>query len=232
MIRVKTRVIVRACCTITDHRVMPTIIKSNIRRYISENQYKRCFFLILSAWFIAINTPRIDGAFYNAKSALRSRCLHKPHQKLPSSIQLSNNEPLVALPSTYKGDQDQDQYEYEYEYSYNPNLNTRREFQKNGIVYKKSILSPSEFQTIQREISNIPKHLLQNEKSNSVARKRLGMTLDSSSEIVRLLMCENGSLYRFINDIATSSSGNDTKENTKIVMSKAVPAEVRLEEKN
>lgn len=143
-----------------------------------------------------------------------------------------------------------DAYDYgiEYDYSkfncnnkhtfkmYDPNKKLRNEFQKHGILYKKSILSPIEFQTIKDEISSIPSSQLQNEKLNTVARKRIGMTLDKNSEIVRLLSCENGSIHKFLNDVATVESSSESRDGeveeeeardkSNIVMSKDVPVEV------
>ena len=119
---------------------------------------------------------------------------------------------------------------------FDPNKKLRNEFQKHGVLYKKSILSPIEFQTIKDEISSIPSSQLQNEKSNTVARKRIGMTLDKNCEIVRLLSCEDSSIHKLLNDVAKVESrsesrngeveGEEARDKSNIVMSKDVPVEV------
>ena len=132
-------------------------------------------------------------------------------------------------------------FSYNSSYSNNNNHNhnnNNKEFQKNQILYQKRIFSPVEYQLIKDEISSIPKSTFQNEKSNSVARNRVGVTLDNDCEIVRLLACETGSMYNFVNDIATSnddkrkssssssSSSQPPSTCSRFVLSKAVPIEV------
>lgn len=117
------------------------------------------------------------------------------------------------------------QYDY-VKFKYNPSLHLRKEFQRTGILYKKSILSDTEFQMIKSEILKIPHHQFQNEKSNSVARHRIGMTLGNDSNIAKVLCCENGSLHRFANEIAGSIDSQNEEEN-RIVMSRVIPLEVR-----
>ena len=137
----------------------------------------------------------------------------------------SSSSPYTENPHTYN--------EYS-KFKYNRNSNLRKQFQRDRILYKKSILSPSEFQIIQNEVSNIPKKYLQNEKSNTVARDRIGMSLAADCEIVRVLSCEDGSLHKIINDIATGTRANESdndKSKRRMVLSKVVPVELRIYEK-
>lgn len=125
-------------------------------------------------------------------------------------------------------------FHLDYNYQH-PNNQLQKEFQKNKILYKKSILTQSEFQIIKNEIDNIPSKKFKNEKANSVARKRIGMSLDYDSEIVRILSDEDGSLCRLLNNINTIQSStylvdcDDVNKNstTRMVMSKVIPVEVR-----
>lgn len=191
---------------------------------------KSLFFLSLTTTLWLIIAIEIEGALipFPAITETRKYCNYKcPWMQVSSSLSSSSHKNI----DIHK-DESTNKYNYGCK-KCNPNINFRKEFQKNGILYKKSILSYSEIQTIKREISKIPRHQLQNEKLNSVARKRVGMSLDNDSEIVRVLNCENGSLYRFINDIATTTAtataASDKKKEERIVMSKDVPVEVRGE---
>jgi len=128
-------------------------------------------------------------------------------------------------------------FHLDYNYQH-PNNQLQKEFQKNKILYKKSILTQSEFNIIKNEIDNIPSKNFKNEKANSVARKRIGMSLDYDSEIVRILSDEDGSLCRLLNNINTIQSStylvdcDDVNKNstftTRMVMSKVIPVEVRF----
>ena len=131
--------------------------------------------------------------------------------------------------------------------TYNKNHNLKKEFQKNGIIYKKSIFTKDEFQTIKNQINQIPTHLYQNEKSNTVARERIGLTLDKDCDIVRLLGSDgDGSLYQLINEImgydynydnnddiiddaASDGVVDSNRVKPKMVLSNLVPVEVRVQ---
>ena len=149
-------------------------------------------------------------------------------------------------------------YNHNHSYSYNygsrenqnstRNSNLRKQFKSDGILYKKSVLSPSEFQTIHNQLSksNIQRRDVQNEKSNTVARNRVGMSLSSAgrrgrrgseheySDIVGLLSDENGSLCSLVNDIAGPEPTED-EDNVgdgtarRMVLSEIVPVEVSID---
>lgn len=125
------------------------------------------------------------------------------------------------------------------------NSNLRKQFQSDGILYKKSVLSQSEFQLIQNQLSrsNLSRRDIQNEKTNTVARNRVGMSLssvggrgrDSGHEsIVRVLSDPNGSLVKLVNDIAgpepgpveDGKSNGDNERDRRMVLSRIVPVEV------
>ena len=95
-----------------------------------------------------------------------------------------------------------------------------------GIVYKKSVLSNIEFQTIQSELQQLS-FTLKDEKSSSVAKLRKGAQLPYDSPIVQILADTNGSIYRIINDIAFSNHPTNQNNNHTMILSTFIPVEVR-----
>lgn len=99
-----------------------------------------------------------------------------------------------------------------------------------GIVYKKSVLSNIEFQTIQSELQQLS-FTLKDEKSSSVAKLRKGAQLPYDSPIVQILADTNGSIYRIINDIAFSNHPTNQNNNHTMILSTFIPVELRVYEK-
>ncbi len=175
--------------------------------------------------FLILRYQTIENGLYD--NDRYSPCRNTHHTATSRNLLLMSNTNNYSSNSPYTP------YTPYTPYSSYSHSNLQKKFQKDGILYKKSILSKSEFDIIQTEVMNIPKHNLQNEKSNTVARERIGMTLSNDSPIVKILGDVNGSLYQLMNEIALTScwtsegGGHDHREQQpKMILSDLVPVEV------
>ena len=99
--------------------------------------------------------------------------------------------------------------------------NLKHQYQKSGgILYKQSILSPKEYNTIMSELSRLDLPVAE-EKESSFATNRMGCTIDSDTEIYKTLSCPHGSLSTLL--YALECDGDEG-----IVVAPEVPVEVRL----
>lgn len=132
-------------------------------------------------------------------------------------------------------------YEYYKKYSKDSHL-SQKFHDSGGILYRTSILTPSEFQVIQEELlsSSSAKGkgrgkgdsggkkgslglTLNKETSSSVAINRVGASLPWDCETVKMLQDPNGSISRLVNNIV----GCDTDNKSSMVLAQNVPVEVR-----
>mmetsp|Transcript_18127 Transcript_18127/g.20963 ORF Transcript_18127/g.20963 Transcript_18127/m.20963 type:complete len:304 (+) Transcript_18127:113-1024(+) len=107
---------------------------------------------------------------------------------------------------------------------YHTKSKLRKQFEKDKIIYRKSILPKAEFGTIQAELKKMSIQLV-DETSSSVAFNRIGAQIPRDSEITRILGDSDGTLCKFVNEIA---SGIDEK---KMILSRIVPIELRIYER-
>ena len=98
--------------------------------------------------------------------------------------------------------------------------NLKHQYQKSGgILYKQSILSPKEYNSIMSELSRLDLPVA-DEKQSSFATNRMGCTIDSDTEIYKTLSCPHGSLSTLLHAL-------ECDEDEGIVIAPEVPVEVR-----
>ena len=109
--------------------------------------------------------------------------------------------------------------------------NEQKQYQKSGgILYKQSVLTPQEYNTIVNELQSMDL-MLKDEETSSFATNRIGAKISKESEVYRVLSCEDGSLSRLINALADADDDNDDKSRTekvhrKMVVAPDIPCEV------
>ena len=124
-------------------------------------------------------------------------------------------------------DDDDDDYSFQKTEKFRSKWN-KKFHRAGGIVYKKSVLSTKEFQTIQSELQQLSL-TLKDEKSSSVAKLRKGAQLPYDSPIVQILSNKNGSIYQIMNDIAFSNQptiNHNNNDHTNMILSTFIPVEV------
>eukprot|EP00978_Attheya_sp_CCMP212_P009787 scaffold23280_cov43-Attheya_sp.AAC.3 len=89
-----------------------------------------------------------------------------------------------------------------------------------GILYRRSVLTKEEFESIKREVES----LSLKPELNSVANHRLGAQLDPLGDTYSIL--SHGSLYQWINSILKTES-----DEKKMILSDQVPVDLRVYEK-
>jgi hypothetical protein len=99
-----------------------------------------------------------------------------------------------------------------------------KQFKKYGIIYKTSVLTDEEFNTVKTELSNLSLDVIQ-ETTSSVAHNRMGAQLPSDCEIIKMLSSTEGSFTKLINEIA-----GDCNYDRKMELSRIVPVEMRTYE--
>lgn len=107
-----------------------------------------------------------------------------------------------------------------------------KEFKKHGILYKKSVLTNQEFNTVREELSNLSLNLVQ-ETTNSVAHNRIGAQIPANSKIIETLSNPEGSFMKIINEITVDNSshlGKKVGSHKDMVLSASVPVEIRVYE--
>ena len=102
-----------------------------------------------------------------------------------------------------------------------------------GILYKQSVLLPHEYKTIVDELKSMNLEMMDEKKESSFATNRVGAQLSKSSEVYRVLSCEEGSLCRLVNTLANGddlgedeSDGRRELELGKMVIAPDIPIEV------
>ena len=110
---------------------------------------------------------------------------------------------------------------------YQKEKNYVRQFKKYGILYKTSILTTQEFNTVKRELSSLPLNLVK-ETTSSVAHNRIGAQLPSNCEINKVLSNPNGSFIRLMNELAFEEDVKDGRNG--MILSQKVPVEIRIYE--
>ena len=99
-----------------------------------------------------------------------------------------------------------------------------------GILYKQSILTPQEYNTIVNELQSMDL-MLKDEETSSFASNRIGAIISKESEVYRVLSCEDGSLSCLINALADGDDDDDDKRGRekargKMVVAPDIPCEV------
>jgi hypothetical protein len=102
-----------------------------------------------------------------------------------------------------------------------------KQFQKNGIFYKSSLLTQSEFQVVQ-ELSSLSLNLVK-ETTSSVANNRIGAQLPPDSRIVEMIANSQGTFTQIINEIVEETT-LDEVNGANMVLSNTVPVEMRMYE--
>ena len=119
------------------------------------------------------------------------------HRDGGSSSKSSPSRHLSTYPAT-KEDTNSNSYNWA-EYS------LRQSYKKSGgILYKQSLLTPTEFTTVQNEIHNLindNKLKLVDEKESSFATNRIGAVLDRNSEVYKVFSYDEGSICRLVNTL-------------------------------
>ena len=107
-----------------------------------------------------------------------------------------------------------------------------KQFKKYGIIYKTSVLTNKEFNTVKSELLSLSLDLIK-ETTSSVAHNRMGAQLPSDCEIIKMLSSKEGSFMKLINEIAgdcNNDNDRNHKENRKMELSRIVPVEMRTYE--
>ena len=94
-----------------------------------------------------------------------------------------------------------------------------------GILYKQSLLTPTEFHALQGAIDALNLNLI-DEKSSSFATNRIGAVIEKDSDVYQLLSREGGSLCRLVNCLAEEEDGGE--DLGKMILSPDIPIEVRV----
>ena len=115
--------------------------------------------------------------------------------------------------------------DYPRHYSQKPHV---KKFLKHGIFYKTSLLTKSEFQIVQEELSSLSLNLVK-ETTSSVAHNRIGAQLPPDCKIVEMIANSQGSFAKIMNEIMTDESANGT-DCVNMVLSNTVPVEMRIYE--
>ena len=106
--------------------------------------------------------------------------------------------------------------------------NEQKQYQKSGgILYKQSVLTPQEYNTIVNELQSMD--LMLKDEETSFATNRIGAQISKESEVYRVLSCEDGSLSRLINALAVAEDNDNSgseKVHGKMVVAPDIPCEV------
>jgi hypothetical protein len=101
-----------------------------------------------------------------------------------------------------------------------------------GILYKQSVLTPTEFTAVQMAIEQLNLKLTE-EKESSFATNRIGAVIEKESDVYKILSCDEGSLCRLANGLAygddvDNDDGSNEKEEDlgKMILSPDIPIEV------
>ena len=102
-----------------------------------------------------------------------------------------------------------------------------------GILYKQSVLTPQEYNTIVNELQSMDL-MLKDEETSSFASHRIGAIISKESEVYRVLSCEDGSLSCLINALSDGDDDDDDdddergreKARGKMVVAPDIPCEV------
>ena len=156
------------------------------------------------------------------------------HRDGGSSSPSSPSRHLSTYPAT-KEDTNSNSYNWA-EYS------LRQSYKKSGgILYKQSVLTPTEFTTVQNEIHNLindNKLKLVDEKESSFATNRIGAVLDRNSEVYKVFSYDEGSICRLVNTLVDNddhdakSEKDDLLLGSRMILSPDIPIEIRIYEKN
>ena len=108
-------------------------------------------------------------------------------------------------------------------------------YQKLGILYRPSILTPEEFHFIRTElfVNEKSKKIalsLKEESSLSIATNRLGAALPSNSRIVEALQNPKGSMYKFVNRMLNCNTRERDGDVKRMVLATNIPVEIRVYE--
>lgn len=166
-----------------------------------------------------------------------SRAHQRHHHKHGGSS--SKSSPSRHL-STYPATESEDTNNAN---SYNwAEYSLRQSYKKSGgILYKQSLLTPTEFTTVQNEIRNLindNKLNLVDEKESSFATNRIGAVLDKSSEVYKIFSSDEGSISRLVNTLVNNGDDYDTESEkdslllgSRMILSPDIPIEIRIYEK-
>ena len=142
-------------------------------------------------------------------------------------VQSQNDEPSTS-PSPAPSPSWQ-QYNNQYSHQ-KPHV---KQFKKNGIFYKTSLLSVQEFKIIQEELSTLSLNLIK-ETTSSVAHNRIGAQLPPDCDIIKMLSNPHGSFIQIMNDIINNEDADvdddDETAMTNMILSPNVPVEMRIYE--
>jgi hypothetical protein len=181
-------------------------------------------------FFCRSSCCHVSSAFISSSTHQRQR----HHHNLSTT---KENTDAAAYPDT-KEDTNNNANSYNWaEYS------LRQSYKKSGgILYKQSLLTPTEFTTVQNEINNLISNnelKLVDEKETSFATNRIGAVLDRNSDVYKIFSCDEGSICRLVNTLVDNdndddaeSEANDLLLGNKMILSPDIPIEIRIYEKN
>ena len=147
----------------------------------------------------------------------------------------TTKENAAAYPATEEDTNNANRYNWA-EYS------LRQSYKKSGgILYKQSLLTPTEFTTVQNEIHNLindNKLKLVDEKESSFATNRIGAVLDRNSDVYKIFSCAEGSICHLVNKLVNNDDDYDAESEkddlllgNKMILSPDIPIEIRIYEK-
>ena len=93
-----------------------------------------------------------------------------------------------------------------------------------GILYKQSLLSPTEFHAVQLAITNqlATSLKLSDEKESSFATNRMGAVIERDSDVYTIFGCADGSLCRLVNSLVEG----EEEDLGRMILSPDIPIEV------
>jgi hypothetical protein len=99
--------------------------------------------------------------------------------------------------------------------------NLKQQFKKSGgTLYKPSLLSNREYNSIINELSELNLQI-DEEKESSFATKRMGCTVGCDTDIYRILSCAEGSLCKLLNVLESDEDGCG-----RLILAPDIPVEV------
>ncbi len=90
-----------------------------------------------------------------------------------------------------------------------------------GMLYKQSVLTPHEYNTILNELQVLNLRM-EDENESSFATKRVGARISKCSEIYTVLSSKEGSLCRLVNSLACE----DDNDGGRMILAPDIPVEV------